>query len=404
MNQTARENSLGTPATVGWNGIAWWSWWMSLLVLGLAVFLLLPVPRTTWHTVYGARWAYILVVSSLIAFGLTPVLIRLACFLEVVDLPAGRKVHTEPTPLLGGVAIYTAFGISILANSILDGQVVAIMVGGTLLVIVGILDDVRGMPAGVRLLGQLLAAGVVMQSGVVLTLFPPSVAGTTANAALTLLWLLGITNAMNFFDGMDGLATGLAILTAGFMGIVAFQTQQPALGWLCVALVGACLGFLPYNLRWRRPASIFLGDAGSPFLGFTLAAVAVKGEWAENNVMDVAAPILIFWVYIFDMVHITVARIATGKVHSFREWIDYTGRDHLHHRLAALLGSRRLAVLLIFLLTSVMGLGAVALKNARLVDVVVLLAQATLVVVVVTLLEFQGNRRAREVRDKEGGA
>ena len=89
MNPTARENSLGTPATVGWNGIAWWSWWMSLLVLGLAVFLLLPVPRTTWHTVYGARWAYILVVSSLIAFGLTPVLIRLACFLEVVDLPAG---------------------------------------------------------------------------------------------------------------------------------------------------------------------------------------------------------------------------------------------------------------------------------------------------------------------------
>jgi len=392
MNQTARENSLGTPATVGWNGIAWWSWWMSLLVLGLAVFLLLPVPRTTWHTVYGARWAYILAVSSLIAFGLTPVLIRLACFLEVVDLPAGRKVHTEPTPLLGGVAIYTAFGISILANSILDGQVVAIMVGGTLLVVVGILDDVRGMPAGVRLLGQLLAAGVVMQSGVVLTLFPPSVAGTTANAALTLLWLLGITNAMNFFDGMDGLATGLSIITAGLLGFFAALTFQPFLGWFAAAIVGSCLGFLPFNFRPKRPAAIFLGDSGSTFLGFVLAALAVKGEWAADNVIDIGAPVLIFWVFIFDMTHITLTRILTGKVRSFREWIAYTGRDHLHHRLEALLGSKRQTVLLIFLLSVSMGLAGMALRNARTLEAVLLTLQAAIIVVIVSILERAGNR------------
>ena len=392
MNPTARESSLGTPATVSRNGIAWWSWWMSLLVLGLAVFLLLPVPRTTWHTVYGARWAYILVVSSLIAFGLTPVLIRLACFLEVVDLPAGRKVHTEPTPLLGGVAIYTAFGISILANSILDGQVVAIMVGGTLLVVVGILDDVRGMPAGVRLLGQLLAAGVVMQSGVVLTLFPPSVAGTTANAALTLLWLLGITNAMNFFDGMDGLATGLSIITAGLLGFFAALTFQPFLGWFAAAIVGSCLGFLPFNFRPKRPAAIFLGDAGSTFLGFVLAALAVKGEWAADNIIDIGIPVLIFWVFIFDMTHITLTRILTGKVRSFREWIAYTGRDHLHHRLEALLGSKRQTVLLIFLLSVSMGLAGMALRNARTLEAVLLTLQAAIIVVIVSILERAGNR------------
>ena len=392
MNPTARESSLGTPATVSRNGIAWWSWWMSLLVLGLAVFLLLPVPRTTWHTVYGARWAYILVVSSLIAFGLTPVLIRLACFLEVVDLPAGRKVHTEPTPLLGGVAIYTAFGISILANSILDGQVVAIMVGGTLLVVVGILDDVRGMPAGVRLLGQLLAAGVAMQSGVVLTLFPPSVAGTAANAALTLLWLLGITNAMNFFDGMDGLATGLSIITAGLLGFFAALTFQPFLGWFAAAIVGSCLGFLPFNFRPKRPAAIFLGDSGSTFLGFVLAALAVKGEWAADNVIDIGAPVLIFWVFIFDMTHITLTRILTGKVRSFREWIAYTGRDHLHHRLEALLGSKRQTVLLIFLLSVSMGLAGMALRNARTLEAVLLTLQAAIIVVIVSILERAGNR------------
>ncbi|MBI2457704.1 MAG: undecaprenyl/decaprenyl-phosphate alpha-N-acetylglucosaminyl 1-phosphate transferase [candidate division NC10 bacterium] len=392
MNQTARESILGTSASVSRNGIPWWSWWMSLLVLGLAGFLLLPVPRTTWHTVYGARWAYILVVSSLIAFGLTPILIRLAYFLEVVDLPVGRKVHLEPTPLLGGVAIYTAFGISILANSILDGQVLAIMVGGTLLVVVGILDDVRSVPAGVKLLGQLLAAATVMQTGVVLTLFPQSVAGTVANAALTLLWLLGITNAMNFFDGMDGLATGLSIITAGLLGFFAHLTFQPFLGWFAAAIVGSCLGFLPFNFRPKRPAAIFLGDSGSPFLGFVLAALAVKGEWAPDNIIDIGAPVLIFWVFIFDMTHITLTRILTGKVRSFREWIAYVGRDHLHHRLEALLGSKRQTVLLIYLLSVSMGLAALALRNARTLEAMLLTLQAAIIVVIVSILERAGNR------------
>ncbi|MBI2113723.1 MAG: undecaprenyl/decaprenyl-phosphate alpha-N-acetylglucosaminyl 1-phosphate transferase [candidate division NC10 bacterium] len=392
MNQTARESILGTSASVSRNGIPWWSWWMSLLVLGLAGFLLLPVPRTTWHTVYGARWAYILVVSSLIAFGLTPILIRLAYFLEVVDLPVGRKVHLEPTPLLGGVAIYTAFGISILANSILDGQVLAIMVGGTLLVVVGILDDVRSVPAGVKLLGQLLAAAAVMQTGVVLTLFPQSVAGTVANAALTLLWLLGITNAMNFFDGMDGLATGLSIITAGLLGFFAHLTFQPFLGWFAAAIVGSCLGFLPFNFRPKRPAAIFLGDSGSPFLGFVLAALAVKGEWASDNIIDIGVPVLIFWVFIFDMTHITLTRILTGKVRSFREWIAYVGRDHLHHRLEALLGSKRQTVLLIYLLSVSMGLAALALRNARTLEAMLLTLQAAIIVVIVSILERAGNR------------
>lgn len=372
--------------------------WLALLVVAA---LLVPWVRSPWFEA-GGRWLYIFILAVAVAYVLTPVVRHLAWRADILDMPAARKVHAAPTPLVGGLAIHAAFGVALFANFVVDRETVAIMGGGSLLVVAGILDDRHGLPAWLKLTAQLAATALVMWSGATLSLFAPGALGTLVNGCLTILWIVGITNAMNFFDGMDGLATGLAILTAGFMGIVAFQTQQPALGWLCIALVGACLGFLPYNLRLRRPASIFLGDAGSPFLGFTLAAVAVKGEWAENNLMDAAAPVLIFWVFIFDMVHITIARIATGKVHSFREWIDYTGRDHLHHRLAALLGSKRLAVILIFLLTSVMGLGAVALKNARLVDVGVLLAQATLIVLVVTLLEFQGNRRAREIQDTEG--
>ena len=392
MNETTNQNAQRTPAAPTRGDISRCPWWISLLVLGLAGTLLLPTVRTTWHNVHGARWAYILLASFLTSFGLTPLVIRLARFLQVFDFPAARKVHTEPTPLLGGLAIYMAFAISVLANSILDQQVLAIMVAGTLLVIVGILDDVRGVPAGIKLFAQLLAVGIVIGSGVVLTLFPRFLLGNALDAALTTLWLLGITNAMNFFDGMDGLATGLSIITAGFLGFFAMLTFQPFLGWFAVAIVGSCLGFLPFNLRPRRPAAIFLGDAGSTFLGFILAALAVKGEWAESKVIDLAVPVLIFWIFIFDMTHITVFRIASGKVKTFHEWIAYVGKDHLHHRLEALLGSRRKTVFMIFSLCISMGLAGIALRGARTLEAVLLILQAVIIVVVVSILEHARNR------------
>ena len=398
MSRPRDEGALATTAAHPQKGVAGWPWWASLAILALSAAFLLPPIRSTWHTVYGNRWAYILAMSWLISFGLTPLVIRLASSLEVLDVPTSRKVHTSPTPLLGGLAICAAFGVALLANSILDGQVVAIMLGATLLIAVGILDDVRGMTAGIKLLAQLAAVTVVIASGVTLTLFPRSALGSVANGALTVLWLLGITNAMNFFDGMDGLATGLSIITAGFLGLVAAQTFQPFLGWFAAAIVGSCLGFLPFNFRPNQPAAIFLGDAGSTFLGFVLAALAVKGEWAADNIVDIAAPVLIFWVFIFDMTHITVARIATGKVRCFRDWIGYVGRDHLHHRLEALLGSKRKAVLLIFLLSISMGLAAVALRNARTLEAALLIFQAAIIVIIVSILERAGNRFGSQER------
>ena len=367
-------------------------WWLCLVILAIAASLVTPPIRNTWHDTYGGRWAYILLLSGLVSLGLTPLVGRLARWLDIIDLPAARKVHTQPTPLLGGLAIFTGFGVSILANSILDPQVIAIMLGATLLVAVSIADDAGGVPASLKLLAHVAAAAIVIASGVVLTLFPTSALGYAANVALTALWLLGITSAMNFFDGMDGLATGLAIITALFLGVVAVQTFQPFLGWFAASIVGSCLGFLPFNLRPRKPALIFLGDTGSTFLGFLLAALAVKGDWAEDNFIDIAAPVLIFWVFIFDMTHITIARIASGRVRSFRQWIEFVGKDHLHHRLAFLVGSQRLAVLLIFLLATSMGLAAVALRNARPLDAGLLILQAAIFVVIVSILERAGNR------------
>ena len=391
MSHSPTSTAVNRPVTLGQAVSTLSPWWVSAVALSLAAGLLLPASRAVWQGA-GGRWVYILVVSGLIAFGLTPLVIRLAHAFDVLDVPASRKVHSAPTPLLGGLAIYVAFTTAILANSIFDYQVSAILIGGSLLVIVGILDDILDIPALVKLVAQLIAAVIVIGADVAITLFPRFWFGNFVDTILTIVWLLGITNAMNFFDGMDGLATGLSIISASFLGLFAFLSFQPFLGWFSAALVGSCLGFLPFNFRRKGPALVFLGDAGSTFLGFTLAALAVKGDWAENNIIDIGAPILIFWVFIYDMTYITVARILSGKVRSFRDWIAYAGRDHLHHRLASLLGSKRQAVFLVFLFAVCTGLAAIALVHASTMEAIILILQAVVIVIIFSILEHAGNR------------
>jgi len=312
-----------------------------------------------------------------------------------MDIPDDRKRHGQATPLLGGGAVFLAFLLAIVVNGIFSPELTAILVGASLVFIIGVIDDVRNVNAAVKLLAQLIAVSCVMFQGVVLRVLPESL-GITAdisNGILTIVWILGITNAFNFFDGMDGMASGLGLIIAFFLGVVAFQTNQAFLGWIAVAVVGSCLGFLPYNLLKNDKATIFLGDAGSTVIGFILACVAVYGEWDLNNsVIAAVSPLLIFWVLIFDMVHITIDRIATGKVTTFKEWIEYVGRDHLHHRMAQILGGHRRSVFFIYLLTICFGISAVVLRNATAQDAVLLLCQAVFMVIMVTVLERIGRR------------
>ena len=230
--------------------------------------------------------------------------------------------------------------------------------------------------------------------GIVLDLFPQTVWGYWLNVLFTILWIIGITNAMNFIDGMDGLAPGIGVIIALFMGIVAFQTDQPFMGWIAIAMMGSCLGFLPFNFGLKRPASIYLGDTGSTFIGFMLAALAIKGNWADNSrIVSFSAPVLIFWILIYDMAYITIERIVTGKVKSLKEWIDYVGTDHIHHRLYNLLGDKRKAVLFIYFLCATLGISAITLRYARPIDGVLLVVQAFLITVIVSIAEYSGRNR-----------
>ncbi len=359
--------------------------------------LLLPPVQTQFYAV-GWRWLYVLLVSYTVAVGLTPLIREMAFRVGAVDHPSHRKIHQTSTPLLGGVAVYVAFVIAILANTagmadplIVTEGMLGVLTGGTLLFLVGIKDDLREIPAFTKLAVQIAAAGIVIWSGKLLTLFPHGLWGDALNVLVTVLWIVGITNAFNFSDGMDGLATGLAVILAFFLGVVAFRTNQPTLGWVAVALIGAGLGFLPYNFKLKAPATIFLGDAGSTFLGFTLACLAVKGNWADGRpIVSVSTPILIFGVLIYDMIHTTVERMYLGKVRTVKEFLEYVGKDHLHHRLERALGSRREAVLMTFLLSIALGLAGIVLQNARTADALLLLLQATIIVVVVSILERRG--------------
>jgi UDP-GlcNAc:undecaprenyl-phosphate/decaprenyl-phosphate GlcNAc-1-phosphate transferase len=370
--------------------------WITLVVFGAtlgAVALIIPQVRALFQ-LEGLRWLYVFLFAFLGTGAVTPLMVWIGHRWNLVDVPADRKIHIVPTPRLGGLALYTGFVGSLLLNSIVPEWMVAILAAGSLLLIIGVLDDVRELPASVKLVGQLLAAGLVIASGTILTLFPPGPLGEAANILVTLLWIVGITNAFNFFDGMDGLATGLAVLIAGFMGVVAFETNQAGLGWLAIAMIGAGLGFLPYNFRGTKPAVIFLGDGGSTFIGFTLACLAVKGNWADSSpIVSFSNPLLIFGVLIYDMIHITVERVITGKVKSVKEWLDYVGKDHLHHRLERALGSRQASVAMIFLFTICLGLAALALRHAGTMEAVLLLIQAGLIAAMITVLEISGRRR-----------
>jgi UDP-GlcNAc:undecaprenyl-phosphate GlcNAc-1-phosphate transferase len=351
-----------------------------------------------WGRDHAARlpWLYLVVLAFAVALFLTPLVRALAFRWGVLDVPSARKVHDVATPLLGGAAVYTAFAVTVLTSFDFSRPLKGVAVGATLVVAIGLLDDMTDLRASLKLLGHVGAALVAVAYGVVLNIAPHWMpAFAWINVLLTILWFVTVTNAVQFLDGMDGLAGGLGVIAGVFFSIAALQTEQRYLMYLSAALVGSCLGFLPYNFRPGR-AVIFLGDSGATFIGFTLAGLAVMGEWAqEAPIIALLTPALILGVPLFDIAFVGVGRVVTGKVHSLREWLAYTGRDHIHHRFEELGLTKRQSVLLIFFLASTLGLSALLLKDATPREAVLILVQAACVLAIVAVLEGIGRGRPR---------
>ena len=370
------------------------------LYLGL-IALLLPASRTFFFDL-GLRWPYIFLFSFFSASLLTPLCGALALKLKILDRPDWRKIHEQPTPLLGGVAVYIAFSMALLLNAVFLPGMKSLLLGATLIFSMGLTDDLRPLPALMKFVLQVaISLVVILGGGIHLTFFYHATWAPLINIPLTVLWMVGLTNAMNFFDGIDGLASALSILCAFFLGILAFNTDQPALGWFAVALIGSCAGFIPYNFRFRKSALLFLGDAGSTFLGFTLAGLAVLGEWSvTSHFVSLAAPILIFGVLIFDMVYVNLSRIKNRRARSFTELLTCVNKDHLHHRLLFLGFARKEVVFIVCTLSVCLGVSALIIMDQKLIQGLLGLFQAFLILGLVVTFMLKGRERVSKEGDR----
>lgn len=327
----------------------------------------------------GLRWAYLLLLAAAVGYLATAMAYHVSHRLGALDVPAGRKAHAEPTALLGGAAVYGAFAVTVLRNFTFSAELKGVALGATLIFAIGVLDDLRDLSARTKLAGQVVAVGILIKYGVVVSFLPDTPWGHAGEWILTVLWVIGITNALNFLDGLDGLAAGCSGIGAVFFGLVALQNGQYYMLFLAMPLVGACASFLVYNFRPGRRAHIFLGDGGSTFLGFMMASLAVMGDWASDSVVRLMVPVLILGVPIFDMTFTTVMRVKTGEVRTVRQWLEHTGRDHIHHQLEALHTGRVGAVLVIYTICVWLGLSALALKNTTGINAVLQVAQSAIV-------------------------
>ena len=317
--------------------------------------------------------------AAALSLSLTPVVRRFALAKGIVDHPSeARKIHAAPVAYLGGVAIYLAFVIPVLASMQLTRQLLGLLGGITLLLIVGVIDDIKRLSPWVKLCWQIVAAGITLAGGIGITALTNPFGGQIALDAgrfavnlgewrfhitpiansLSILWMVGLINALNFLDGLDGLASGTSVISSFIIFLLAIKVDQPEVALLAIILTGATLGFLPYN---SFPAKIFMGDGGAYFLGLTLALLAIYSGG------KVATAFLVLGFAILDSIWAVIRRLG-ARSSPFR-----ADRKHLHHLLLEVGLSQRLAVLVLYLLSLIFGLVALASDSyAKLVTMVVL--------------------------------
>jgi UDP-GlcNAc:undecaprenyl-phosphate GlcNAc-1-phosphate transferase len=300
---------------------------------------------------------YLLIFAGalVLAVGATPVARWLAPRIGVMDRPEARKIHLRPVPRMGGAAIYLAViaAAFVLGERYNFAQFGSILVGATGVSFMGLIDDRWGLRPLVKLIGQTLAALLLYASGIYVGVFRHPV----LNLFTTVLWIGYITNAINLLDNMDGLAGGISAITAAFFALMCSFSGQYLVGALSIAVLGACLGFLFYNLN---PANIFMGDSGALFLGFILAAVGIKLRFPDNvTFVTWMVPVLVMGLPIFDTTLVIVSRLRRRLNPA-----TTPGQDHISHRLVAAGMSRREAVLTLYVVSFILGLLATFVTQA----------------------------------------
>ncbi len=358
----------------------------ALILIVLTILLLQPLGGR-WAWLINLRWLYVFVLAFFISALCTDFAIGIAHRFNLLDYPDERKKHSNPTPRIGGIAVFFAVVIAVVRNLQFSKELTHLLIGASLIYALGLLDDIKPQKAALRLFVQLAAAFIVVVGGVRITAVPHLPFELLIEYVITIIWLIGIANALNFLDGINGLAAGMAAICSLLFFAASGPEPQTYLSYAIMALAGGCAGFLPKNMKGK----IFLGDAGATFIGFFLAGLAVMGTWAEKNpLVAVSTPLLILSIPIFDMIYTTVSRIKNGSVKTFKEWLEYTGRDHLHHRLLKMGFNDISTLFFILLLNLMLGLGAMTIKHAGSLGSIYLLSQTTLIFILIVMLMLAG--------------
>ena len=300
--------------------------------------------------------------AGLVSFMLTPLVRTLAIRWGFVDVPKDeRRMHSKPIPTIGGLAIFTAFLLVTLLSAAMTRRLAGILVGALIIVMLGIADDKYDLNARLKFLIQILAALIPVTQGCLIEYIsnPLSFVGPSnldlgfLSIPVSILWIVGLTNAVNFIDGLDGLSAGVCSISCLTMGVIALILGRNQEALLLFVLLGSCIGFLPYNIN---PAKIFMGDTGATFLGFTLGCLSVTGLFKVYTAVSFAVPMMVLAIPLFDICFAFIRRL----------WHHVSpmtpDRSHIHHRLVDVGFSHRQTVTILYVLSALLGFCAVLLS------------------------------------------
>ena len=283
-----------------------------------------------------SAYGFPFLLAALVSYILTPYIKKLAFLIGAIDRPDNRKVHKKIMPRLGGLAIYIAFMVAAVASLEMTKDIVGILVGATVIVIIGVLDDTYKLPAKVQLLGQNPFGGYFYLEYL--------------SIPLTIFWVISFTNVVNLIDGLDGLAAGVSAIASLTVILVAVQMGYYHIAVMTAALAGGIIGFIRYNFN---PATIFMGDTGSMFIGYMLAAISVYGAVKTAATVALIVPAIALGLPIMDTAFAIMRRYSNGRP------IFQPDKGHLHHRLLAMGMNQKQAVLLMYGITAILGIAAV---------------------------------------------
>ena len=342
-----------------------------------------------------------LLVALMASFLMTPVVKTFAYKVGAIDVPKDeRRMHKVPIPRLGGLAIFIGFMVSILLFVPITPEMRSILLGAVIIVVLGVVDDIMALPALLKFVVQIVAALVPALGGVrILAFSNPNIFSQNLYWVLgglsipfTVLWIVAITNSVNLIDGLDGLANGVSAISATTMLVIALLASESQVAVVMAALVGACVGFMPYNLN---PAKMFMGDTGATFLGYILATMSIQGLFKYYAVISFVVPFLILGLPIFDTSFAFIRRIAHGQSPM------HADRGHIHHRLIDMGLSQKQAVATLYVVSAILGLSAVVLTTSGEQKAMLLFAALCIVAAVAARVVFPRETREEGKEERE---